>query len=99
MAVARFTLQAEADLQDIAAYTASKWGLEQAILYLDELHACCNRLAEKPLLGRRYEMAHLSLRRFEQGRHVIFYLQEDYGILIVRVLHQRMLPLDENFRK
>ena len=28
----------------------------------------------------------------EQGRHVIFYRPEDAGILVVRVLHQSMVP-------
>jgi len=28
----------------------------------------------------------------ESGKHVIFYRRESAGILVVRVLHQRMLP-------
>ena len=28
----------------------------------------------------------------EQGKHVVFYRQEPGGILISRILHQRMLP-------
>jgi plasmid stabilization system protein ParE len=28
----------------------------------------------------------------EQGRHVVFYRQQPDGILISRILHQRMLP-------
>ena len=28
----------------------------------------------------------------EQGRHVVFYREEPGGILISRILHQRMLP-------
>lgn len=33
-----------------------------------------------------------SLRRMEQGRHVIFYRQQKKGIVVSRILHQRMLP-------
>jgi plasmid stabilization system protein ParE len=32
------------------------------------------------------------LRRMEQGKHVVFYREEPGGILISRILHQRMLP-------
>jgi plasmid stabilization system protein ParE len=28
----------------------------------------------------------------EHGRHVVFYRQDGSGILISRILHQRMLP-------
>jgi plasmid stabilization system protein ParE len=28
----------------------------------------------------------------EQGKHVIFYRQQDAEVLISRILHQRMLP-------
>jgi toxin ParE1/3/4 len=37
------------------------------------------------------------LRRFNVEKHVVFYLQRTDGILIVRVLHQRMLPLQSRF--
>jgi plasmid stabilization system protein ParE len=33
-----------------------------------------------------------SLRRLEHGKHVVFYRREPRGILITRILHQRMLP-------
>jgi plasmid stabilization system protein ParE len=28
----------------------------------------------------------------EHGKHVVFYREEDGGILVCRILHQRMLP-------
>jgi plasmid stabilization system protein ParE len=30
--------------------------------------------------------------RVEHGRHVVFYRRKEYGIRIIRVLHQSMLP-------
>jgi plasmid stabilization system protein ParE len=30
--------------------------------------------------------------REEQGRHVVFYVPRPYGVRVVRVLHERMLP-------
>jgi len=32
------------------------------------------------------------LHRLEHGQHVVFYRQERGGILVSRILHQRMLP-------
>jgi toxin ParE1/3/4 len=52
----------------------------------------CQLLADKPQLGRPYDEVRLGLRRMEHGKHVVFYREEPSGILISRILHQRMLP-------
>lgn len=92
MAVVRFSRRAEGDLLAIGNYTLRTWGRDQAILYLDELEACCQQLAKDPGLGRACEDIRPGLQRFEQGRHVVFYRQEVGGILVSRILDQRMLP-------
>ena len=76
----------------IGEYTLKQWGTEQTIRYLDQLETCCRRLADNPALGRSCDEMRPGLRRMEQGRHVIFYRQQEPGILVVRILHQRMLP-------
>lgn len=43
-------------------------------------------------LGRTCDDVRPGLRRMECGRHVVFYRSEAGGILISRILHQRMLP-------
>ena len=48
-------------------------------------------LAENPGLGRPCEEVRLGLRRFEQGKPVVFYREEANGVLICRSLHERML--------
>lgn len=68
------------------------WGEAQAGKYLSEIESCCKRLAETPLSGRACEKVRPGLRRMEQGKHVIFYRVQREGILVVRVLHERMLP-------
>lgn len=88
----RFSRRAEADLLGISDYTLRTWGEEQADRYLGQLEECCNRLAENPALGRVCEEIRPGLRRMEQGRHVLFYRELPDGILVVRVLHQSMLP-------
>lgn len=92
MAAVRFSQRAEADLLEIAGYTLRTWGEDQAVRYLDGLEACCERLAENPMLGRGCERVRPGLRRMECGRHTIFYRLRRDGVLISRILHQRMLP-------
>ena len=88
----RFSRRAEADLLRIGDYTLRKWGEAQAVRYLGELEACCQMLAENPALGRLCDEVRPGLRRHEHGNHVLFYRQERGGILLSRILHQRMLP-------
>jgi toxin ParE1/3/4 len=92
VAAVRFSRRAEADLFDIATYTLKTCGASQAAYDLDELEACCQSLADNPSLGRACDDVRPGLRRMEQGKHVIFYREHKGGILVSRVLHQRMLP-------
>jgi toxin ParE1/3/4 len=88
----RFSRRAEADLLSIGDYTLHKWGKPQALRYLAELEACCETLAANPAMGRRCDHVRRGLRRHEHGKHVLFYREERGGILVSRILHQRMLP-------
>lgn len=92
MARFRFSRRAEADLVSIGAHTLKTWGADQTIRYVAGLRACCQMLADKPEAGRVCDDVRRGLRRMEHGRHVIFYRPDAEGILISRVLHQRMLP-------
>jgi toxin ParE1/3/4 len=88
----KLTRPAEADLEDILAYTLRTWGGKQAERYLNDLQACFEELADQARLGRSCDSIRPGLRRMEHGRHVVFYRQRDYGIRIIRVLHQSSLP-------
>ena len=92
MARCRFSTRAEADLLRIGAYTLQTWGEDQAIRYMIELETCCQTLADNPAIGRGCDDIRLGLRRMESRRHVVFYREEAEGILVSRILHQRMLP-------
>ena len=92
MAKVRFTRRAEADLYEIGLYTLRMWGEAQAERYLSQLERSCRLLAGKPGLGRACDEIRPGLRRMEQGKHVVFYREEADGIRIIRILHQRMLP-------
>ncbi len=88
----RLSRLAETDLTDIATYTLDRWGLDQTVRYIDALETCCDRLVNQPELGRACAQVRPGLRRIEHGRHVVFYRIEAEGVLICRILHERMLP-------
>jgi toxin ParE1/3/4 len=85
--------RAETDFDGIAAYTITTWGPEQCARYLGQLEACCQQLAEEPQLGRSCDQIRPGLFRYEQGKHVVFYRLRPYGIRVIAVLHERMLPV------
>lgn len=90
MAKVEITESADRDLTDIYLYTHSEFGERQADRYLANLDDCFQRLAKRPLSARSAEHLRAGYRRFEHGSHIIFFIQIEGGIRIVRVLHQRM---------
>lgn len=86
----RLSSHADADLAAIADYTIEKVGIKQARRYRDGLDRCFQMLAEHPMRGRSATGLAPKLRRWEYGSHVVFYVPDEQGVLIVRVLHQRM---------
>ena len=80
------------DLGEIYAYTFRQFGEAQADAYFSALEDCLIRLAESPRLGRAIDHIRVGYRRFEHRSHVIFYRETERGVLVVRVLHERMDP-------
>lgn len=77
----------------IGDYTRRTWSMKQCARYLDQLERCCRQLADNPKLGRAYAEVGQGYRRLEQGKHVVFFRQlDEETILVVRILHERMLP-------
>jgi toxin ParE1/3/4 len=96
MAEYKLAPRAERDLEEIWRYTAGQWSVEQAETYVDSLIDAMEALAEHPLRGRAAEDIRPGYRRQNAGAHIIFYEPKDYGVAIIRVLHQRM-DLDAQF--
>jgi toxin ParE1/3/4 len=88
----RISEEAECDLDQIVAFTTAAWGWRQAQKYLNKMEDCFELLAGSPSIGRRSDSILEGLHRFEIGSHVVFYVPELGGVLIVRVLHEQMLP-------
>ena len=88
---------AESDLKSLVRYTVKTWEKDQTRRYSQGLRDCFEQLAKNPLLGRGCDSIHPGLRRFEHGKHVVFYLSQPDALLIVRVLHQQMMPAKPQF--
>lgn len=85
------TLKAEADLRQIAAFTAQRWGINQSNTYIGQLDDAFRRHAANPLLGKRCDEIKPGYRKLVQGSHVIFYRQSPEGFTeIIRILRQSM---------
>ncbi len=86
----RLSPAAERDLEAIWLYTLKEWGIVQAHLYIANLTAAFDQLARNPDLGARCDYIRKDYRRGKMGRHAIYFRTADYGIAVIRVLHDRM---------
>lgn len=80
---------AEADLESIWVYSLERWSLEQADSYFRTLMDAIKGLASGTKVGRPVDVRQGTLR-YAVGSHVIYYSQDEGGIVVVRVLHRRM---------
>jgi toxin ParE1/3/4 len=90
MAEYRLTPAAERDLESIWRYTAQQWGVEQADRYIDLLTAAFAELAEAPRIAPACEHIRPGYRRWRVGHHMIYFRETNDGVVVVRVLHERM---------
>ena len=90
MAEYRLSPRAQRDLDAVFDYTAAKWGLQQAVRYTDLIEAACAALADAPLQAQSCANIKPGYRRWSIERHIIYFQPTNYGIAIVRILHQRM---------
>ena len=81
---------AQVDLEQIWDFTHDRWGVDQAEEYLRELQRAIERAAANPLIGRACDEIRPGYRKLAAGSHVLFYRLTAEGIVVVRVLHQRM---------
>ncbi|MCO5731099.1 type II toxin-antitoxin system RelE/ParE family toxin [Rhizobium sp. SSA_523] len=90
MSVFRLTPAAEADLDEIWRYTMRTWSAERADRYSDDFFDAFDLLVQNPNLGRKAEGFGERYRRLFVGHHLVFYLVERSGdVLVVRILHER----------
>lgn len=90
MAEYRLSPAAERDLESIWRHTVRQWSIAQADRYMDLLTAAFAELAESPKTAPTCEHIRAGYRRWGVERHMIYFRVTDYGIAIIRVLHDRM---------
>ncbi|MDP3439109.1 MAG: type II toxin-antitoxin system RelE/ParE family toxin [Azonexus sp.] len=90
MAEYRLTPAAEGDLESIWTYTVRQWSIEQADRYIDALTAAFAELADAPKSAPTCDHIRLGYRRRSVEHHMVYFRVTDYGIAVVRVLHERM---------
>jgi toxin ParE1/3/4 len=86
----RLSPAAELDLEDIWTYTIEHWGAAQADLYTNLLIAAFAELAQSPTIAPACDHIRPGYRRRHVERHVIYFRITDYGIAVIRILHDRM---------
>lgn len=91
MAEYRLSPAAQDDLDAIFDYTMREWGLAQAVRYTKIIEGTCAAIAEAPSRGHDCGHIRLGYRRRAAERHFIYYLTTDYGVAVIRILHERML--------
>jgi len=90
MAEYRLTPAAERDLENIWLYTRQQWNTVQADLYIDILANAFTELAQTPKTAPACDHIRNGYRRLSVVRHMIYFRVTDFGITIVRILHDRM---------
>jgi toxin ParE1/3/4 len=90
MAEYRLTPAAERDLETIWTYTAQQWGMEQANHYIDLITTALDELSQSPKIAPACDHIRPGYRCRSVERHLIYFRITNYGIAIIRVLHDRM---------
>jgi len=88
MASYRLSGSAAKDLRAIARYSVQSFGAAKARSYGNSFRTCFETIADNPNIGREYGHIRPSLRRHGHKSHAVFYILQDQGILIVRILHE-----------
>lgn len=85
---------ADEDIEDTIAYYFSEAGVEIATAFANRLEEALQKISRHPAIGSpRYghslQIAHLRHLPMTKFPHLIFYVEKDRHIEIVRVLHSR----------
>lgn len=86
----RLTKAAQTDVRGIARHTQKEWGRTQRQHYLHGLQEKFKALLLAPRTAAERLDFEPPVRIAPYEKHLIVYVIDDAGILIVRVLHQRM---------
>ena len=87
----RLAPKAREDMEAVWLYSLAQWGASQAEQYIDDLTDAFAFLADNPKAGTACDHIRRRYRRYPVIRHVIYTRATDYGVEVMRILHDRML--------
>lgn len=85
---------AQADIDDLYAYSLLNFGIRQADRYIDSLYDCFSMLGDYPSSGRGIDEIVSGARRHTHQEHVIYYRPAS-PLLILRVLGGAQDPIKQ----
>ncbi len=88
----RLAPKARDDMEAVWLFSLNQWGAKQADRYITDLTTGFCFLADSPKAGMTCNHIRTDYRRYPVIRDIIYYRVTDYGIEVIRVLHDRMLP-------
>lgn len=90
----RLTPAAQRDLSSIWDYTVERWDVRQAEVYMGEIRAALERVADDPRRGRPREEIRAGYFSYSVGSHALFSRASGQhgGVDVIRIVHQRMDP-------
>ncbi|MCE2406785.1 MAG: type II toxin-antitoxin system RelE/ParE family toxin [Pseudomonadales bacterium] len=87
----RLAPKAKDDMEVLWLWSLMEWGRARTERYVDTLIAAFGFLAESPNTGTPCDHIRAGYRRYPVNRRVSYYRTTEYGIEVIRVLHDRML--------
>ena len=94
MSKIRISPKADNDLLEMWLYSFEEWGEAQAEHYYSLIYTGIDRLGDNPRLGKACDFVSQGYRSLSVERHVVYYQLHDGFIDIMRVLHERMRPIN-----
>lgn len=85
----RTSPQADEDIADLYVAGVLRFGVAQAERYQDGLFSAFQMLTDNPLMARERRELTPPVRLHPYQAHMIVYVEEGAGVLIVRVLYGR----------
>lgn len=90
MTAFKLSRRARADIGGIWRYSRDNWSVAQADRYVNAIREAISAAAREPEHGRSCAPAAADYYRVTAGSHFVFYRIALGGIVVARVLHQRM---------
>lgn len=81
---------AQHDLDEIWDYTAARWNVAQADRYILGIRDTCSILASDNRTARSIEGVRKGYYKASVGSHFVIFRYNREGVVVTRVLHQRM---------